>query len=197
MVELNIKDDIDKLKRDLGSLANHVLPKALTRALNKAGKSTESAGVKLIAKEANLPQKIVRKNLYIRRAMRGRERYIIDAQRAKATNLIDFVRRNMRKVGAFRTKTKRGKFRHEGVKANAWGKAKVYRGTWIGKGRNSGKLLVFKRDGNSVKGVAGPSPRLIFNKRSTRMAMVRRFRERFPVEMDRAIQLGILKFRRS
>ena len=41
------------------------------------------------------------------------------------------------KFGARQTK--------KGVSAKAWGKRKIYRGAFIGGGRNSGKRLVFKK----------------------------------------------------
>ena len=44
-----------------------------------------------------------------------------------------------------------------GVSAKAWGKRKIYRGAFIGSGRNSEKQLVFKKNKSSklIKAVHG------------------------------------------
>ena len=62
------------------------------------------------------------------KARRGDETYTINIK-SRYKNVIEF--------GARQTK--------KGVSAKVWGKRRVYKGAFIGSGRNSGKQLVFKK----------------------------------------------------
>ena len=83
---------------------------------------------KELAGATGLKQKVVNKKINKDKARRGDEEYSIFIK-SRYLNVIEF--------GARQTK--------RGVSANVWGKRKIYRGAFIGGGRNSGKRLVFKK----------------------------------------------------
>jgi len=71
---------------------------------------------------------VVAKGLKKDKARRGDETYTINIK-SRYKNVIEF--------GARQTK--------KGVSAKVWGKRRVYKGAFMGSGRNSGKQLVFKK----------------------------------------------------
>ena len=77
---------------------------------------------------------VVAKGLKKDKARRGDEEYSIFIK-SRYKNVIEF--------GARQTK--------KGVTAKVWGKRRIYRGAFIGSGRNSGKRLVFKKRSDNPK----------------------------------------------
>lgn len=128
------------------------------RSLNKTGVTVNKEAVKRVRLETKLPAKRIKAKLRIKRSRRGQFQWTLTGLRG-TTNIIEWVPASKRKVGAYRKKT--------GVRSRAWGKTKTYPGTFIGTGKNSGKLLVFVRDRNKssgIKAVQGPNIRQAFGR---------------------------------
>ena len=194
MIQFNITSELKKLERDIGAIDKRVLPKARAQAINKTGPSVETAIIKKVSQDTKIKQKDIRSAVKPRRFRASIQRpyFIINFEDAKAGNLINFVPPSKRNHQFFRKRTKKG-FKYKGVSANAWGNRKTYRGTFIGRGRGSGKLLVFKREGRGLDVVWGPSPKQTFNKPENILLMKTKTAERFPFEMSRAIAFQLRK----
>ena len=83
-----------------------------------------------------------------------------------------------------------------GVSAKAWGKRKMYRGAFIGSGRNSGKRLVFRQaEDNPKRAVAlhGPSLPREFYRQDMEKIFNKKIKTRFPILFKRAIEFHMLK----
>jgi len=89
-------------------------------------------------------------------------------------------------------KTKRG------VSANVWGKRKIYRGAFIGSGRNSGKRLVFKKRKDNPKRIEalhGPSLPREFHRQDMEKIFKKKIKTRFPILFKRAAEFQMMKAR--
>lgn len=189
MIKISFEKEFKRLEKDLNKIHKEVFPRAIPQAINRVGATVLSRVTKSISHETKLQQKVIR--FRVRRdtfrASRRRPFFIINFRKVKATNLIETVAKGRKNSKFFRKRTKKG-FKWKGVQANAWGKKKIYDGTFIGRGRGSGKLLVFKRDGKRLEAVKGPSPRDVFE-RSENISLMRKATfERMPIELDRAIR---------
>ena len=94
----------------------------------------------------------------------------------------------MIKFGARQTK--------KGVSAKVWGKRKIYRGAFIGSGRNSGKQLVFKQtEDNPKRAVAlhGASLPREFHREDMAKIFNKKIKTRFPILFKRAVEFQMLK----
>lgn len=148
-VEKDFKQ-VSKMFRALPGLTETVA----TTSLNKTITTVKGISTKTIAKKTGLKQKNIRARLVIRKAIRKQLIAEVKANPRKITNLIEFVSAAKSKPGAFRKKP--------GVTAKVWARKQEYEGTFIGKGKNSGKVLVFKigRTQSGKRGavaVRGPS----------------------------------------
>lgn len=140
---LNVKADIKQAQRYLSKVEKVAVRKAAARALNRTAQQVRTQAIRDIAKETAIKQKNVRQAVRLSVKAKANSLHSIVEARGKTINLIEFVTPARKKVGAFR--------KQKGVRARAWGKSKVYRGTFIGSGKNSGKLLVFSRTGKGRK----------------------------------------------
>jgi len=160
-VELNIKHDLKRLRKQLRTLPDKAVKPTTNRALNRAGKKVHTEAVREISKRTGIkPQRKVRNVIKLTRSSFRTLRAKVTAFRY-APNLIEFVAPSKRVPGAFKKK--------KGVTAKAWGQKKEYKGTFIGRGRNSGKALVFKRTSDKsapIRTVSGPSVRRTFIERT-------------------------------
>lgn len=150
MVQLTIKHDLKRLRKQMRTLPKKQITPITNRALNHAGKKVVTKAVKNIAKKSGIkPQRKVRDRIRLTKSNFHTLRVVVSVSK-KVINLIEFVTPAKRKVGAFRKK--------KGVTAKAWGKKPEYNSTFIGRGRNSGKALVLARDGDTgkVKAIHGP-----------------------------------------
>ena len=138
MLDFDVSADfreVDRMFRHMPGVVN----KAATRALNRTNNSVESIARRMIAKDMGIPAKAVRVGMFKIKATRHSLKASTVA-RGRPLNLIRFKARQTKK----------------GVSASAWGKRKVYKGTFIG---NQGRT-VFKRVGKQrtpIKAVWGPS----------------------------------------
>jgi len=161
-VKLSVKSDIKKLLK-ANKKNQAAVKKAIPTALNKTARAVESRAVKKISLDTNIkPQKKIRERLLRVKATRSSLTAKIIAH-PRGINLIEFVSKSKREPGAFRKK--------RGVIANAWNDRKEYKGTFIGRGKNSGKMLVYARQDqsnnrSSLKAIKGPSiPNAFISKR--------------------------------
>ena len=180
--DISIESNIAEVQKQLDVFQRKAIPRVIVRSLNKTGTTVAAQARKLIKEDTALPVSFIKRKLQIRKAKRNHHVYSIDGLRG-TTNLIEWVTPGQRNTMYARKANRRG------VRSKAWGKPKVYSGTFIGRGKSSGKLLVFKRDsskGSGVAGVYGPSVRSAFAKRLKELSFVakKRFGVVFKHEMD-------------
>ena len=175
MPSVRIKEDIKEVKGLFRALKGPAVRRAAGPAINKTVRTVNSDTIKTISRITGFKQKEIRSRLHIRRASRLRLTGEITPQR--------FVP-NLRRFNARETAT--------GVRANAWRKKRVYRGTFIG----NQDRTVFKRIGKTrlpIRPVYGPSLRSTFaSKRVERRQQVIT-RRRFPLEFSRTMDREIAR----
>ena len=84
------------------------------------------------------------------------------------------------------------------MSANIWGKRKIYRGAFIGGGRNSGKRLVFRQhEDDPKKAVAlhGASLPREFHRQDMESIFKKKIKTRFPILFKRAVEFQMMKAR--
>ncbi len=185
--------DLNRLSRDLKKI-QWSFPVATRQAVNRTLISVKSTAIKSIANETGLKQKTIRSRMIERRAKGKDLTASIDAKLGRAYNLITSVTKSQRKPGYFSRKLKSGKRKGQrasaGVRARAWRKNRVYRGTFIIQS-DRGPLVVSRRDSSRRRGWAkfihGPSIRNTFRKEHNIALMRNRVAERLPIELQRAI----------
>lgn len=137
----------------LKGLDRKVVTPAANAAINKTARTVTTHSTRAISAETNIkPQRKVRDRLKLVKSNFRTLTAFIQAL-PFAPNLIHFVVPSRRRYGAFNTK--------QGVSAKAWGNRKTYKGTFIGRGKGSGKMLVYRRTGptrrSALESVRGPS----------------------------------------
>jgi len=155
-ISLNVSADIRGATRRLNAIQRKVIPRVTVKALNKTGTTIAKEAAKRIKVETALPAKFIKRKMLIRKASKAVYAWSMASLRS-TTNIIEWVTASKKNPRAFR--------RARGVKSKAWGKSKTYRNTFIGKAKNSGKMLVYRRDSSKPSGVAGvhgPSVRANF-----------------------------------
>jgi hypothetical protein len=138
-MKIDIKVDVEAARQRLNYFQRSVIPKATAAALNRTGDYANTLTVRDLSKVTGLKQKDVRTALNRVRATWNNLEYRL-AVIGKALNLIRFSARQTKK----------------GVSASAWGKRKIYRGTFIA---NQGRT-VFVRTSKArlpIRPVYGPS----------------------------------------
>lgn len=198
---LVIRDDIKSLEKKLDHIGGGVVQRAASQAINRTIRSVNSAAIKEESAETGIKQKEIREAHRLYLANRNKLQAAIDAYRARAKNLINFVRPSQRKPNYWNRRDRKGRYKYAGVKAKAWGRMKLYRGTFIQRVRSNGKLLVLKRKssagprGGTTEGVYGPSPRRVFASNRLQQVMVNRAKERLRIELSRSIANEIRKLK--
>ncbi|WKD48403.1 phage tail protein [Microbulbifer spongiae] len=195
---MQIKHDLDQLEKKLGKMERGLIPKAASQAINKSLRSVNTAAIRAVSEETTIKQKEIRQDHELQLANRNRLHGVVDAKKARARNLIHSVRPSLRKPNHFNARNKRGGYRAPGVKAKAWGKTKVYRGSFIQRVSNGELLVLARKDktgprGGTTKGLIGPSPRGTFKSQRLQRVMERQARERFRVELTRSINNELRK----
>lgn len=143
MMQISVKADVQQARAELRFFRQQVT-QAAARALNRTAQEVQSAAVKEIAAETGLKQKDVREALKRTRANAQALIATVEAT-GRAVNLIRFT-----------NQTRSAARKSGGVRANAWGTMRIYRGTFIG---NQGRT-VFVRVGKGrlpIRAVHGPS----------------------------------------
>lgn len=135
--EIDISHNIKEVQKSLNQIEKKVIKRATARALNKTGTTVNAEAARRISRATGFKVAQVKNELRIFKAHQGRLAWTLRPSK-RQTNLIEFIPPGKRYPGAFR--------KQAGVRSKAWGKQKTYPGTFIGRGKNSGKALVFKRD---------------------------------------------------
>ncbi|MFQ5510182.1 MAG: phage tail protein, partial [Leptospirillia bacterium] len=146
--------------------------------------------VRAVSRATSLKQKRVREAVVIAVKARRTNLVAVIQARRKGINLIEFVTKGKRVPGSFRRKA--------GVSAKAWGDRKVYKGAFVGRGRNSGKPLVFARTSTQprpLKTIHGPSIPRTFVQEEINRVMVVTAKRRWPIEFDRALRFALSRMR--
>lgn len=172
-MKFSVQGDITSARRQFTRNLKQV-NLAAARAINRALTSGRSVATKEISKRSGItPQRAIRDRLHIRKATPVRLLGEIGAERY-TPNLARF---NPRQTKA-------------GVTASAWGKRKVYRGTFLG---NLGRT-VFKRVGKArkpIKPVWGPRMHRQFVMQEVKRAIDLVARNRFVTEFRRELRVRI------
>lgn len=175
-MKIDIKADVAAARRRLTGLQRNVIPQATTRALNRTGDHANTLTVRDLAKVTGLKQKDVRAALQRVRANFSNLTYRLTAL-GRALNLIRFAARQTKK----------------GVSASAWGKRKIYRGTFIA---NQGRT-VFVRTSEArlpIKAVHGPSLPREFGRAefmaNLRTAVTTKWRAEFQAQLNYYLNKG-------
>ena len=114
------------------------------------------------------------------KARKGYETYAI-LIKSRYLNAIEFGARQTKKC----------------VSTKIWGKRKIYRGAFIGSGRNSGKQLVFKKSKRKkgIEAVHGASLPREFERQGMAKIFNKKIKTRFPILFKRAVEFQMLKAR--
>ena len=189
-ISINVKADVKALTKGLNKLQRKVIPTATARAINKTAATTRNETARTIASELHLKLPFVRKRFYIskwKQANKTKLATTIDTRRSD-TNIAEWTTKSQL------TNLKRAQ-KQGGIKSKAWGgAAKIYKGTFAGKGKNSGKTLVYAvsdKHASGVKAIYGPDLRA-WVRRPTSQARIRRvvrrrFRVVFSSELSHAL----------
>lgn len=178
-MEVKVKSNMKEALRNLGNVQKKYVQKALVTALNKVGAEVVTQAKKELAGATGLKQNVVAKKIKKEKAKKGEETYSIHIK-SRYLNAIEF--------GAKKTK--------KGVSANIWGKRKIYRGAFIGSGRNSGKQLVFKkskRNPKRIEALHGASLPREFERQDMAKIFNKKIKTRFPILFKRAVEFQMLK----
>jgi len=178
-MEVKVNSNFKKALRDIGNVPRKYVQKAMVTALNKVGAEVVTQAKKELAGATGLKQKVVNKKIKKDKARRGDEEYSIYIK-SRYKNVIEF--------GARQTK--------KGVSAKVWGKRKIYRGAFIGGGRNSGKRLVFKQAKDNPKraeALHGASLPREFYRQDMEKIFNKKIKTRFPILFKRAVEFHLMK----
>lgn len=201
--------ELDKLAKDLGKVSECVKRKALPMAANRVTASVKVAAVRDLVALTGYKAASVKREIKQVKFTRTSQAALIDAVAGRARNLIAGVSGAAARLGEpgapqffrRRAKTKGRRYLRKGVKSKAWGKVKIYPGTFIARGKpppndpTGGNVIVYARTGKSrtskLKGIHGPAVRSMFMKQRTQRVMRRKADERIPIELASAIRQAV------
>jgi len=178
-MEVKVNSNFKKALRDIGNVPRKYVQKAMVTALNKVGAEVVTQAKRELKEATGLKAGVVAKKIKKDKARRGDEEYSIFIK-SRYLNVIEF--------GARQTK--------RGVSAKAWGKRKIYRGAFIGGGRNSGKRLVFKKlkdNPKRIEALHGASLPREFERQDMEKIFNKKIKTRFPILFKRALDLHLMK----
>ena len=178
-MEVKVNSNFKKALRDIGNVPRKYVQKAMVTALNKVGAEVFTQAKRELRDATGLKAGVVAKGLKKNKARRGDEEYSIWIK-SRYKNVIEF--------GAKQTK--------KGVTANVWGKRRIYRGAFIGSGRNSGKQLVFKQAKDNPKraeALHGASLPREFHRQDMESIFKKKIKTRFPILFKRAVEFHLMK----
>jgi len=178
-MEVKVNNNFKKALRDIGNVPRKYVQKAMVTALNKVGAEVVTQAKRELKDATGLKAGVVAKKIKKDKARRGDEEYSIFIK-SRYLNVIEF--------GARQTK--------RGVSAKAWGKRKIYRGAFIGGGRNSGKRLVFKKlkdNPKRIEALHGASLPREFHRQDMESIFKKKIKTRFPILFKRAVEFQMLK----
>ena len=164
--------------RDIGNVPRKYVQKAMVTALNKVGAEVVTQAKKELAGATGLKQKVVNKKINKDQARKGDHTYSISIK-SRYLNAIEF--------GAKQTK--------KGVSAKIWNNRKIYKGAFIGSGRNSGKQLVFKKSKRKkgIEAVHGASLPREFERQDMKKIFNKKIKTRCRILFKRALEFHLMK----
>lgn len=196
LLTLNGQKELERLIATPDKLGKAIIPKATSMAINKTITSMKSEAKTLIKNETGIKAGKVNKALITTRSTVKTLSAKLDASRGRATNLADFLTDKQLATTSrlsrqkFKGGKNKGKAKRQGVRARAWGVTKTYKGAFIGKGKVSGKTLVFRRTGSGreseLEGLAGPSIRYTFKSKGIQSKLKDKAHISFDKEFSRA-----------
>ena len=179
-MEVKVKSNMNEVLRKLGTVHKKYVAKALVTALNKVGAEVVTQAKRELKDATGLKAGVVGKKIKKDKARKGDETYSIHIK-SRYLNAIEF--------GARQTK--------KGVSAKIWNNRKIYKGAFIGSGRNSGKQLVFKksRRKKGIEAVHGASLPREFERQNMAKIFNKTINKRFPILFKRALDFHLMKAR--
>ena len=190
MVAIRLEADIDRATRYLEGIERKVIPRAINRALNRTGTNVRTVVTRHISKETGLTIGKLKERTTLSRSTFRRPVISITAKRSD-TNIIEFVTKARRRVGAFD--------KQAGVTARPWRRKQFFRGTFIVHGKYSNKLIVVRRAKGTRKASAsifGPSIHREFIKPRAHTLFVTTARERFLVNFNRDLKYYLSRLKK-
>ena len=177
-MEVKVKSNMKEAMRKLRNVPKKYIPKALVTSLNKVGAEVVTQAKRELKDATGLKAGVVAKKIKKDKARKGDETYSIGIK-SRYLNAIEF--------GARQTK--------KGVSAKIWNNRKIYKGTFIGSGRNSGKQLVFKksRRKKGIEAVHGASLPREFERQNMAKIFNKIINKRFPILFKRALDFHLMK----
>ena len=178
-MEVKVKSNMKDVMRTLRTVQKKYVQKELVTALNKVGAEVVTQAKIELKDATGLKAGVIGKKIKKDKARKGDETYSIHIK-SRYLNAIEF--------GARQTK--------KGVSAKIWGVRKVYRGAFIGSGRNSGKQLVFKkskRNPKRIEALHGASLPREFERQGMAKLFNKKIKTRFPILFKRALEFQMLK----
>jgi ADP-ribose pyrophosphatase YjhB (NUDIX family) len=182
-MQVKVKSNIKEVMRKLRNVPRKYVQKALVTSLNKVGAEVVTQAKRELKEATGLKAGVIGKKIKKDKARKGDETYSIHIK-SRYLNAIEF--------GARQTK--------KGVSAKIWGVRKVYRGAFIGSGRNSGKQLVFKKSKTNpkrIKALHGASLPREFERQDMAKLFNKKIKTRFPILFKRALDFHLMKARGS
>ncbi len=180
-MEVKVNSNFKKALRDIGNVPRKYVQKAMVTALNKVGAEVFTQAKRELRDATGLKAGVVAKKIQKDKARRNDNTYSIFIK-SRYKNVIEF--------GARQTK--------KGVTAKVWGKRRIYRGAFIGSGRNSGKQLVFKKrtdNPKKIRALHGASLPREFYRQDMEKIFNKKIKNRFPILFKRAVEFHMLKAR--
>ena len=178
-MDIAVKNTIKQAMKNVKFVHQQYIPKALVPALNKVGAEVATQAKTELGNATGLKVGVVAKKIGKDKARRGDEKYTISIK-SKYLNLIEF----------------NGKQTKRGVSAKSWGNRKIYRGAFIGSGRNSGKRLVFKKlkdDPKRIEALHGASLPREFERQDMEKIFNKKIKTRFPILFKRAVKFQMTR----
>ena len=167
-IKLDVKSDIRDLQRRLRRDQRVLIPKMVNQAVNTTARNAQSKAKSIVAKEAGLKA----------RDVADRMRLFKSTYKTLAATVEAFG-------GAFNLARFKSRETKQGITATAWGKRKVYRGTFFA----FGKRTVFVRSTEKrlpIRPVYGPSvPGTLAQDRIEREVQDH-IEQRWPINLEQA-----------
>lgn len=187
-MQIILKADIKKVTKQLTRIQKKAIPKATKRALNRTAAQVRTEAARAISKKTGMKVGQIKKHLIKINAQFNKLTAEVVAKKY-SPNLVEYmtasqIKRAMARKGA-------------GVRAKAWRTNKEYRGSFVGRGKNSGKTLVYARTGSSrnakLKALYGPSVPRTFIEKEVMRALKRTARVRFQKNFEADLKYYISK----
>lgn len=196
---INISVDIKRAKNKLKGFEK-IVDKAAKTSLKRTAKTMKTFAVREVTKSTGLKRAKVLKMINLFITFRPELSAVIRPLK-RHPNLVEFMTDAQVKAALIRVSKKGGRVRAKGkgIRAKAWGKSKVYEGAFIGRGRRSGKLLVFAREGEGrespVRALPGASAYTEFGRDVLMNTMKMKARATFKKEFNRNIKFFLSRMK--